>query len=269
MGPDELHRNLTGNLGQEMEELNLKGRSWLLSALTATSLFGIGVTPAQAFSRPPATHSYIIRPGDTMYVIAKRFHIQLASLEKANPAIKDFSLVYPGQKLNIPQGYTPHVASRVSHVQHPTKTPTASASNKRQQSPKTDNVAAGVINSAFALRGIHYAWGGTSPKTGFDCSGFIQYIFRIHGISLPRTASAQANVGKPVPLDKLQPGDLLFFVDTYANHLSNQVTHVALYIGNGNVIESSSVHNQGVVVLHNLLQNPWYKTRYYGARNVF
>ncbi|WAH35233.1 C40 family peptidase [Alicyclobacillus dauci] len=130
------------------------------------------------------------------------------------------------------------------------------------------DLRAKILHTADALRGLHYDWGGTSPKTGFDCSGFIQYIFRVHGISLPRTASGQTDIGTAIPKSQLEPGDLLFFTDTYQHNRSNQVTHVALYIGHGDVIESSSVRNQGVVVLHNILNNPWYASRYYGARNV-
>lgn len=147
-----------------------------------------------------------------------------------------------------------------------------SPEKKHTKTKKTAHPAkrtfAPTLRTARSLIGVHYDWGGTSPKTGFDCSGFIQYIFGLHGIHLPRTASAQAEVGKHVQLNKLRPGDLLFFTNTYANHLANKVTHVALYIGNGDVIESSSVHNEGVVVLRNLMQDPWYKSRYYGARDV-
>ncbi|MDA8118483.1 MAG: NlpC/P60 family protein, partial [Gammaproteobacteria bacterium] len=89
-----------------------------------------------------------------------------------------------------------------------------------------------------------------------------------NGISLPRTASEQSQVGRPVSLQNLLPGDLMFFMDTYSGQVTDQVTHVALYIGNGNVIESSSVNGQGVIVIHNLLENPWYRTRYFGARDV-
>lgn len=134
---------------------------------------------------------------------------------------------------------------------------------------KQNILRSSVLKSAYQFEGLHYDWGGTSPRTGFDCSGFIQYIFDLHGISLPRTASEQATVGRPIPLKSLRPGDLMFFRDTYSNQLTNQVTHVALYIGDGDVIESSSVDNKGVVVIHNILNNPWYASRYYGARDVF
>ncbi|MFD1673891.1 C40 family peptidase [Alicyclobacillus fodiniaquatilis] len=168
---------------------------------------------------------------------------------------------------------SPTTSAKTHKFRNETKKPLSlSAEKKRTKNKKTahpaKNTFAATLRTARSLLGVHYDWGGASPKTGFDCSGFIQYIFGVHGIHLPRTASAQAEVGKRVQLNQLRPGDLLFFTNTYANHLANKVTHVALYVGNGNVIESSSVHNEGVVVLHNLLQDPWYKSRYYGARDV-
>lgn len=155
-------------------------------------------------------------------------------------------------------------AASVDHGQ----TAPAASTRAFNSATSTPELQTSILHTAESYEGLHYLWGGTSPRTGFDCSGFIQYIFGVHGIHLPRTASEQASVGTPVSKNNLQPGDLLFFTNTYANHLANQVTHVALYLGHGAVIESSSVGNQGVVVLNDIFANPWYASRYYGARNV-
>ncbi|WDL95491.1 C40 family peptidase [Alicyclobacillus sp. ALC3] len=195
--------------------------------------------------------TYQVKPGNSLYEIANSFHISLSSLEEANPKVHN-GLIYPGETIAIPSTTT---ASRT--VPASVKTSPASSQSLAQE----------VLQTAYHLEGIHYHWGGASPATGFDCSGFVQYVFATHGIHLPRTASEQAQVGRPVPLSQLQPGDLLFFVNTYS-YPTKQVTHVAIYIGNGNVIESSSVRNQGVMVIHNIMQDPWYRSRYYGARNV-
>lgn len=88
--------------------------------------------------------------------------------------------------------------------------------------------ATGVVEIARSLLGIPYRYGGTSPSTGFDCSGFTQYVFAKAGTSLPRTASAQQRAATPV--DSPRPGDLVFF--------GSPVWHVGIYTGNGMMIDS-------------------------------
>lgn len=90
--------------------------------------------------------------------------------------------------------------------------------------------AARAVTAAVAQVGTPYRYGGAAPG-GFDCSGLVQFAFKRAGISLPRTAAAQATVGKPVSLDNLQPGDLLFFY--------RPVGHVVVYVGNGKIAEAS------------------------------
>jgi cell wall-associated NlpC family hydrolase len=87
-----------------------------------------------------------------------------------------------------------------------------------------------IVNKAYQYLGVRYVWGGTTPS-GFDCSGFIQYVYRSQGVSLPRTSRAQAASGKYVSIANAQPGDILYFGQS-------QVTHVGIYIGNGKMIHS-------------------------------
>jgi cell wall-associated NlpC family hydrolase len=77
-------------------------------------------------------------------------------------------------------------------------------------------------------------WGGTSLTKGADCSGFVQSVFKKYGVSLPRTSREQANAGTTIQASQLQPGDLIFYAK------GGTINHVAIYIGNGQVIHASS-----------------------------
>lgn len=87
-----------------------------------------------------------------------------------------------------------------------------------------------VVNAAKAHLGLPYLYGGTSPSTGFDCSGLTQYAFRQAGITIPRVSYEQAAAGRSVPYSQLQVGDLVAF--------NSPVSHVGIYVGNGQFIHS-------------------------------
>ena len=99
--------------------------------------------------------------------------------------------------------------------------------------------------------GTPYVYGGASPG-GFDCSGFVMYVFNQIGVSLPHNAAAQYGYGMPVSRDQLQPGDLVFF---------NGLGHVGIYIGGGQMIHSP--HTGDVVKISSL--SGWYASTYVGA----
>lgn len=92
-----------------------------------------------------------------------------------------------------------------------------------------------VVNFGCKFVGNRYVWGGTSLTHGCDCSGFVQQVMRKHGISLPRTSRAQARCGQKTTSANMKAGDLLF----YANR-SGTVNHVAMYIGNGQIVHAAS-----------------------------
>lgn len=104
------------------------------------------------------------------------------------------------------------------------------------------STAMAIIGLALKYRGWRYVWGGSSPATGFDCSGFTQWVFGQFGVSLPRTSFAQWNAGPHVALANLAPGDLVFFTTygVFANH-------VGIYLGNDQFI-SAATPSQGVIV---------------------
>ena len=96
--------------------------------------------------------------------------------------------------------------------------------------PVKPSTAARAVTAALAQQGTPYVYGGNAPG-GFDCSGLAQWIYKKVGITLPRTAAAQATTGRRVSLSELQPGDLLFFY--------RPVGHVVIYAGNGKIVEAS------------------------------
>jgi cell wall-associated NlpC family hydrolase len=112
-----------------------------------------------------------------------------------------------------------------------------------------------VASIAKRYLGIPYRWGGESPKTGFDCSGFVQYVFSRVGVSLPRVVSAQWTVGRRVSRSALRPGDIVFF---------NGLGHDGIYIGGNRFVHSPS---SGDVVKISTITG-YYADRWVGARRV-
>jgi len=100
-----------------------------------------------------------------------------------------------------------------------------------------------IIDYAKKFLGVEYVWGGMSPN-GFDCSGFVKYVFGRFGIDLNRVAADQAKQGTPVKKADLLPGDLVFF-DMDGGHV--HINHVGLYIGNGRFIQASSGKSSVVI----------------------
>ena len=95
-----------------------------------------------------------------------------------------------------------------------------------------------VLQAAYSLLGRPYLWGGTSVK-GMDCSGFTKTVFFENGLILPRDASQQVRIGEEISIDSLHPGDLLFFGRKAAEEIQEKITHVAIYLGEGQFIHSS------------------------------
>ena len=119
-------------------------------------------------------------------------------------------------------------------------------------------VSRAVLSESMNYLGVPYVFGGTTPS-GFDCSGYVRYVFAKAGIQLPRTADAQYEMGTPVATSELVPGDLVFF-STYEPGAS----HVGIYLGNDKFINASSSSGVSVASLH----NSYWNACYIGARRV-
>jgi len=139
---------------------------------------------------------------------------------------------------------------------------TANAQKKGLTYKLKDTEREALLKYAKYFKGGRYKWGGTTPE-GFDCSGYVQYLYKKHGISLPRTALAQSKVGTPIPEEKLQKGDLVFFLTDKKRGIP--VTHVGIYLGNGKFIHAAS-RKKGIVI--SPLEYGHYSNCYVGARRV-
>lgn len=120
--------------------------------------------------------------------------------------------------------------------------------------------AQAIISTAEQYIGVRYQWGGSSPATGFDCSGFTSYVFAQNGITLPRTSVNQYAIGSAVSYSNLQPGDLVFF--SFAKN--GIVDHVGIYVGNNQFINASSSKGVTIYTLSSYWQNI-----FMGGRRVF
>ncbi len=117
-------------------------------------------------------------------------------------------------------------------------------------SSNSSSVRDKIVDYALRFVGNPYRWGGTSLTNGADCSGFTQSIFKKYGISIPRTSRGQAASGRWVSLEKIRPGDLIFY------RKNGTINHVALYIGNGKVIGAKS-SSEGIRITRYNYRTPY------------
>ncbi|HET9461233.1 MAG TPA: NlpC/P60 family protein [Gaiellaceae bacterium] len=113
-----------------------------------------------------------------------------------------------------------------------------------------------VVPIALQYLGVPYVWGGASPSTGFDCSGFIMYVYAQIGVSLPHHAASQFAYGTPVSREQLAPGDLVFF---------DGLGHAGIYIGGGQFVHAP---HTGDVVKISSIYDSWYAATWVGGRRL-
>lgn len=135
---------------------------------------------------------------------------------------------------------------------------------------KRNVVADSVIHYAKTFIGVPYVWGGTDPHIGFDCSGFICYVYKKYGVELPRTSDLQFNAGKPIAYNEAQPGDLILFTGREA--YGGEPGHVGIVLSYDEIKGFTFIHTSsetsGGVRISNELGEKYYYTRFLEIRRV-
>mgnify|MGYP005844013151 FL=1 len=247
------------------------------NALSNADLMSVGqklvIPGAKAVWRPPEptepSVTHVVQSGESIRYIAEIYNVNPAKIIRAN-GLRDADVLQVGQKLEIPGGQAPAVAS----VARPAASPRAEAPAPQpaarpapapapQPAPAPAPAPSGgdagwkIVEVASKYLGSRYVWGGTSPA-GFDCSGFVWYVYKTAGSYVPRDLWGQLQAGPRVKQDNLLPGDIVFFENTYTYGLS----HDGIYIGGGRFIHAAS-EREGVTI--SSLSERYWAARYYGA----
>jgi cell wall-associated NlpC family hydrolase len=155
-----------------------------------------------------------------------------------------------------------HGVSVRAGTRSPRRAPEARAPRRTEAATAS---AARVLVTAESYLGEKYVYGGETPRGGFDCSGFVQYVFGRHGVDLPRTSRQQAGAGRGLSgkIAALKPGDLMLF-----SSKGGRVDHVAIYAGDNRILHSSA--GAGGVVYDDLStpRGKWYLARHVASRRV-
>ncbi len=139
--------------------------------------------------------------------------------------------------------------------------PPPGAQPAKIQRQKPSSKAAAIIRTARTLIGTRYQWGGESPRTGFDCSGFVWFVYRQHGVNLPRISWQQFGAGSSVSYGNMRPGDLIFHkVDK-----SGKSLHVGIVTDRGTFVHAPS---SGKSVMESSLNNTYWREHFIGVRRV-
>lgn len=194
------------------------------------------VSSGGAPSTPNTNQStYIVQSGDSLWLIASKHQLSVAQLKNMNNLTTD--VIRPGQVLKVSSSNSSAGGNQTSN-------------NQKSQVNK-------LIKEAKKHIGVPYTWGGNSPSSGFDCSGFLKYVFNQIGVSIPRTVETiwQATTSVSSP----QPGDIVFF-ETYKKGPS----HAGIYLGNNQFIHAGT--STGVTIAD--MSSSYWKPKYLGAKTA-
>ncbi|RID82707.1 peptidoglycan endopeptidase [Mesobacillus zeae] len=195
--------------------------------------------PVKPVAPPAGTATYKVQGGDSLSRIAIQFNVTVRDLKAWNGLKSD--VIYVGQTLKV---------SAAGAVIPPSNKPSV---------PADGNIGTAAIAQAKAVMGTPYVWGGSQPG-GFDCSGLIYYSFTKAGKSIGRL-SAEGYYNRSSYVSKPQPGDLVFFENTYKKGIS----HIGIYLGNNEFIHA----NTGVGVAVSSLNSSYYKKHFEGFKRFY
>ena len=130
----------------------------------------------------------------------------------------------------------------------------------KQRPNKTTVLRESIVKTARQYIGVPYRWGGQSPQSGFDCSGFTMVVYQLNGLDLPRSSRQQWKAGRPVKRNQLSKGDLVFF----ATSGGKRVSHVGIFSGDGRFLHASG---RGKKIKIANLSDTYFRIRYLGARS--
>jgi len=203
-------------------------------------IFLITLLPTLLLSIP--NNVFIIKDKDGKVIKGKRitptknsFFNEENSLKEMNSILKELDKLSKTKKVNNFKKEQNKLISKLDSLEKRRESITNAALNYNK-----DN----MLKNAKKHLGEDYVWGGTNPG-GFDCSGYMQYIYKKEGISIPRTANQQSKVGKEVSRFELKKGDLLFFLTDKSRNIP--ITHVGMYLGNDKFIHAAS-KRKGIII---------------------
>lgn len=230
----------------------MKVATILLGASVALSSVGVGVASAA---------SHTVKSGDTLWKIGNQYGVSSETIMNLNNLSS--TVIYPGQVLKISNTSTYTVksgdtlwiiankydVSYKSIMQWNNLSSTEIYVGQKLKMYGSATTTSNVVDIAKQYLGTKYTWGGVSPSTGFDCSGYVYYVFNKAGIPIERnTAAGYYNLATKVSTPK--PGDLVFFAGTSSQQ---GISHMGIYIGNNQMINAS---NSGVKIA-NIYSSYW------------
>ena len=164
---------------------------------------------------------------------------------------------YPSASLNSAQIGSNGAASPIAQTSAEATTSGRAKAFLSGMAGKAGDVVVGALN----MIGVRYRWGGESPDSGLDCSGFVRYVFQdTLGMALPRRAEEMSRVGEKVRVSDLKPGDLVFF-----NTMRRTFSHVGIYIGGNKFVHSPST---GSTIRVDDMEDGYWEKRFTGARRL-